>query len=202
MVVLETPPLAARLPTPTNAAVRANHTQLQLKAIRQHPAERREQSMLVRLRCSACSLSARAAGARSTASRGPQFLGRGAAAGQVAPGRAADVRLLSTAPDDADTRLAAVLKDIQSKIQAAAPENDPVEGTKTRGPKMVLRFTCTCADCVENIADEAERTSTKTISKHSYENGTNPSATFPRTCCFSRSPSHSHRCRVGEVCQR
>ena len=152
--MLETPPLAARLPTPTNAAVRANHTQLQLKAcnkaIRQHPAERREQSMLVRLRCSACSLSARAAGARSTASRGPQFLGRGAAAGQVAPGRAADVRLLSTAPDDADTRLAAVLKDIQSKIQAAAPENDPVEGTKTRGPKMVLRFTCTCADCVEN----------------------------------------------------
>merc|ERR1719231_1116188 len=45
---------------------------------------------------------------------------------------------------------------------------DAIAGVQTAGPKMLLRFTCTHDDCTY---DGQDRTTTKVISKNSYENG-------------------------------
>lgn len=55
-----------------------------------------------------------------------------------------------------------------AKLETPSPPEIP--GVRTSGPKMVIRFTCTHAPCVETSTEE-ERTTTRLISKKSYEQG-------------------------------
>ena len=48
-------------------------------------------------------------------------------------------------------------------------EDEGIPGMRTPGPKMLLRFTCTHEDCTAEPG--VDRTTTKIISKGSYEKG-------------------------------
>ena len=56
-----------------------------------------------------------------------------------------------------------------SPAAASAGEDGEIPGVRTAGPKMVLRFTCTHGACGED--PEAPKTTTRLISKASYESG-------------------------------
>ena len=67
---------------------------------------------------------------------------------------------------------AAELQDPAAEVQGV----DSIPGVRTAGPKMILRFTCTHPPCAATTSEE-ERTTTRLISKHSYEKGAPRTAT-------------------------
>ena len=76
-----------------------------------------------------------------------------------------------------DDNLKAVLAQAALAIQQKDPLSRPLDGgaiqgaTRTGGPKMVLRFTCTHEGPEAPTDADTSRTSTKIISKGSYEKG-------------------------------
>ncbi|KAL1514591.1 hypothetical protein AB1Y20_003685 [Prymnesium parvum] len=72
-----------------------------------------------------------------------------------------------------DEALRSVLSRVAERVQKADPRAElqaEIPGVRTPGPKMILRFTCTHPPCVEESSEE-ERTTTRLISKKSYEQG-------------------------------
>ena len=66
--------------------------------------------------------------------------------------------------------LARVAERVRQNDSGATVSAAEIPGVRTAGPKMVLRFTCTHKPC-EAESTEEERTTTRLISKHSYERG-------------------------------
>ena len=78
------------------------------------------------------------------------------------------------ADDALKTALARAAAQLQSADPGARvlPDGGDLDGaTLTGGPKLLLRFTCTNDDGNPYPADAPERTTTKVVSKSSYESG-------------------------------
>lgn len=75
-----------------------------------------------------------------------------------------------------DDLLKATLSRVALRVKQQNPnaviQETPAEipGVRSAGPKMVLRFTCTHGPCVEQSTED-QRTTTRLISKRSYETG-------------------------------
>ena len=87
----------------------------------------------------------------------------------------------SSSSSDVDNALRNALARVADSVAAKDPlakkigesekldEDEGIPGMRTPGPKMLLRFTCTHEDCTAEPG--VDRTTTKIISKGSYEKG-------------------------------
>lgn len=94
-----------------------------------------------------------------------------------------------------DESIRAALSRVAERVREVDPaaivhpsvSDDSIRGVRTPGPKMILRFTCTHGPCVA-VHTEEDRTTTRIISKRSYEQGASTEA-----CSCARPPSFSIR---------
>ena len=97
----------------------------------------------------------------------------------VPPILAAHCRACST-----DSALSSALASVAARIKQADPSAAELPpGVRSAGAKMILRFTCTNEGAGAPEPGTVDRTQTKTISKHAYENG----ARLLKSLCARRS---------------